>query len=96
MPCPHLKPLENALAAAGMEETARGQLWSQAEEFVYFHCRIDQDGARERFNLDPCVEWSEHRGTHEGSEAGFFCTRCRTGVMGLHAADTGPETPVFP
>jgi len=95
MACEHLAALEAALLRAGVPESFRGQAWSQnCREWVYFACVLDRAALRVRFRLPPCVEDHEHRGTHDGSEAGFVCTLCHDGVMGLHPSDGG-RFPVF-
>jgi len=85
MLCEHLAELELALIAAGVPVTFRGEAWSaNCREWVYFACWLDRDALRARFTLADCVKDHEHRGTHDGSEAGFVCTECRDAVMGVH------------
>lgn len=92
MTCEHLIELERALAAAGFHETFRGAAWSaNCREWVYFDCVLDRDAIRRRYELAACVEDHEHRGTHDGQEAGFVCTVDHDGVMGLHPSATGAE-----
>lgn len=90
MICEHLSALEKELQARGVRETARGQVWSKnCREWVYFDCLLDREALRARFKFAACVEDHEHRGTHDGSEAGFVCTACHDAVMGVHPADAG-------
>ncbi len=93
MVCEHLRPLEQALIDAGIKETARGQVWSKnCREWVYFRCVLNRPALRERFDLPACVVDHEHRGTHDGQEAGFYCQTCKDGVMGAHPGNpVGPE-----
>lgn len=85
MVCSHLAPLEEALLAAGMRVTFRGQAWSQnCREWVYFDCVLDRAAIRKRLPLPSCVQDREHLGTHDGQEAGFVCTTCHDGIMGVH------------
>lgn len=85
MVCEHLAMLEQALLDAGVAVTFRGQAWSlNCREWIYFDCVLDRDSLRERMQFDGCVQDHEHRGTHDGQEAGFVCTQCHDGVMGLH------------
>lgn len=87
MLCPHLAALERALLAAGIPLTFRGQPWSSnCREWVYFDCWLDRPSLRARLQLDECVIDHEHRGTHDGQEAGFVCSQCWDGIMGRHAA----------
>ncbi len=85
MTCEHLRALEQALLDAGIPETHRGQVWSDnCREWVYFDCILDLRRLRERFHLDEIVKDHDHRGTHDGSERGFTCSRCHDGIMGSH------------
>lgn len=94
MTCEHLQALGQAILAAGIRETYRGQAWSEnCREWVYFACYLDLEALRSRFALDACVEDHVHRGTHDGSERGFVCSRCHDAVMGRH--DPAPGVPVF-
>lgn len=94
MTCDHLRAIEQAILAHGIKETSRGQAWSDnCREWVYFDCLIDLQGVRSKFTLAECVRDHVHHGTHDGSERGFYCERCRDGVMGLF--EPTPGSPVF-
>ena len=94
MTCEHLRALEQALIDRGIKETYRGQAWSNnCREWVYFDCTIDTQAVMKEFALAECVKVHVHRGTHDGSERGFYCEQCRDGVMGLY--EPGPNTLVF-
>ena len=85
MVCEHLAALERELLERGIEETSRGQAWSQnCREWVYFACRLDLPALRARFQFAPCVTDHTHRGTHDGSEAGLVCAQCHDAIMGAH------------
>ena len=85
MICEHLRALEQALLDAGIPETRRGQVWTEnCREWVYFDCVLDLGALRERFGLDEFVKDHDHRGTHDGCERGFVCSRCHDGIMGTH------------
>lgn len=95
MVCEHLAALERALIESGAAETFRGQAWSDnCREWVYFACVLDLPALRARFAFAPCVEDHVHRGTHDGSEAGFVCTVCHDAIMGRHPGDSG-HAPAF-
>ncbi|MDZ4690174.1 hypothetical protein [Terricaulis sp.] len=95
MVCEHLSALERELIAAGVEETSRGQAWSEnCREWVYFKCVLDLVALRSRFAFGPFVEEHVHRGTHDGTEAGFVCTACKDAVMGRHP-DLAGGAPVY-
>jgi len=93
MVCKHLKPVEDVLIEAGIEETFRGQAWlKNFREWVYFRCVLNRASLRERLGLPPCVVDHEHLGTHDGQEAGFICELCHDGIMGTHSKyPVGPQ-----
>lgn len=98
MLCDHLRPLDEALRAAGIRETCRGQVWSDGcREWVYYDCYLDRQQIRRRYALAPCVADHEHFGTHDGQEEGLLCTEHRDGVMGLHRRSPSiGRVPTFP
>ena len=96
MLCVHLRDLERAIQARGIRETSRGQAWSKnCREWVYFDCHLERGKIRKRFNLDACVQDHEHRGTHDGSEAGFVCALHDDAIMGV-LGPSGAHVPAFP
>jgi hypothetical protein len=96
MVCRHLRELERAIVAQGIPETYRGEAWSkECREWVYYACYLDTKEIRKRFRLAACVVDHEHLGTHDGAEAGFYCTVHHDGIMGIHKhhlAQTGMPT----
>jgi hypothetical protein len=87
MVCKHLSQLEQELLDAGFEVTFRGQTWTNnCREWVYFDCYLDRPAIRGRLEFADCVQDHEHRGTHDGQEAGFYCSACHDAVMGAHPA----------
>lgn len=94
MTCEHLRSLEEAIIASGIQETFRGQAWSKnCREWVYFDCYIDLVSVREHFTFADCVKEHSHRGTHDGRESGFECSLCHDGIMGAY--EPLAEIPVF-
>ncbi|MBZ5531413.1 MAG: hypothetical protein LAO20_08275 [Acidobacteriia bacterium] len=90
MLCEHLRTLEEAMVAAGMRETWRGQAWSNnCREWVYFDCFIDTEAVRRNLSLAPCVIDHAHRGTHDGQERGLECSACHDGIMGAYEKRAG-------
>ncbi|MCI0705692.1 MAG: hypothetical protein L0241_31920 [Planctomycetia bacterium] len=90
MVCEHLAALERELIAQGLPVTYRGRAWGEnCREWVYFSCVLDLKALRARLGLPDCVEDHMHKGTHDGSEAGFYCSTCQDGVMGYHPKDAG-------
>ena len=52
MICQHLRELEEAIIAAGIAETFRGQAWTtNCLEWDYFDCYLDEEKIRQRFAL---------------------------------------------
>jgi hypothetical protein len=90
VPCEHLSGVHDAARMAGARVVSRGQAWTgQRGEWVYFDCRFSRPSLEARLDLARVVEWHEHRGTHDGSEAGFVCRSCEAGVMGRHPQEPG-------
>lgn len=94
--CPCLKPLDDLLKARGYQENFRGQPWSvKCREWVYYPVVFDQPGVRSRLSLPASVKDHEHRGTHDGSEAGFVCSLHDDAVMGEHPGVASERTAKF-
>ncbi len=95
MTCEHLIRLEQAIAAAGIDETFRGTAWAQnCREWVYFDCVLPSSAIRKAFSLAQCVKDHAHRGTHDGEEAGFVCEIHKDGIIGHHP-DARPDAKRF-
>lgn len=83
--CEHLAVLDQALADAGFTDTFRGVAWSMnCREWAYYPCVLDRSAIRRRFALAECVKDHDHRGTHDGQEAGFVCELHHDGIMGYY------------
>jgi hypothetical protein len=83
MLCIHLQEVEQAIHAADMQETYRGQPWSSnCREWIYVDCYLDLEKIRQQFQLADCVIDHVHRGTHDGEERGLVCNLCNDGIMG--------------
>ena len=94
MVCEHLAPLEKALLARKIAVTSRGQAWSKnCHEWVYFDCFLDIQAIRGHVEFPECVTIHSHRGTHDGQELGFVCSRCNDAIMGFFEPVLGK--PVF-
>lgn len=95
--CEHLQPLERELRASGVRIERETRDWDDAWSgfWVYFRARIDPGATRAQFRLPDFVAYHEWDGRVAGNEAGFRCTRCVTGVMGVHAG-AAEGHPVFP
>lgn len=83
--CEHLAPALADLLAQGAGITFAGRAWSDnCRMWVYLDRVLDLEALRARHQLPDFVADHEHRGTHDGSERGLVCTRCRDAVMGLY------------
>jgi hypothetical protein len=96
MVCEHLRDLELAIMAAGIDETDRGQVWSQnCREWVYFDCLLDMAAIHESFDLASCVVDHRNDDPRSGLESGFVCKKCNDAIMGIHPQN-GRDKRVFP
>jgi len=81
--CEHLAPVLAGLLASGARITFAGQAWSDnCRLWVYLDRPLDLPALRAQHALPTFIADHEHRGTHEGSERGLVCTRCRDAIMG--------------
>jgi hypothetical protein len=96
MICEHLRPLEDAIRAAGIAETFRGQPWTtNCREWVYFDCYLEVEKIRQQFDLSACVVDHLNDDPKSGRESGVVCTECHDGIVGLNKADASGKR-VFP
>jgi len=85
MVCKHLVELEAAIAAAGIHETYRGQVWSEnCREWVYYDCLLDVAAIRESYDLAPCVIDHANDDPKSGLESGLVCKECHDAILGVH------------
>ena len=92
MLCEHLQALEREIVKEGIKETFRGEAWTKnCREWVYFDCYLDRESIKKRFSLPPCIVEHEHRGTHDGQEAGFVCKACHDAIMGHYSEQTASK-----
>lgn len=82
--CEHLAGLDIELKKQGIKETFRGEAWSNAREWVYYDCVLNLEKIRLRYNFPDFVEDHVNDDNKSGMEAGFYCNRCKDGVMGHH------------
>lgn len=83
--CEHLTRLDIELKEKGIKETFRGQAWNDnTREWVYFDCVLSLEKIRQRYNFPDFVKIHVNDDNKSGMEAGFYCEKCKDGVMGLH------------
>jgi hypothetical protein len=93
--CEHLQPIERAVLAAGVgigggmpsPYSGAGGTWYPVA------CTFDGPSLRRRLNLPDFVQFEEYDGRVAGSDASFYCTRCKCALMGLHPNYAKPDTP---
>ena len=83
--CRHLASLESFLRSQGVAVEAEGASWWSrcSGGWVYFACSL-APSLHARFHLPDFVRYSEYDGRTAGQEAGFACSRCESGVVGVH------------
>jgi hypothetical protein len=92
--CEHLRPLADALAAAGI---ALGPSISPYVEdgSLWFMCgaTFDEPALRARLSLPEFVRYAEYDGRAAGSDSTFMCTRCDQVILGPHPQYASSDTP---
>ena len=92
--CAHLEPLEQELDRAGAVLGApmpspygsEWGLWSEVD------CVFEADSLRARLGLPDFIKFEEYDGRVAGSDATFYCPRCKRAIMGRHRRYAGPRT----
>lgn len=91
--CEHLIQLDRELKSRGIKETFRGQAWSDnTREWVYYDCVFDLAKVRARYNFPDFISTHINDDNKSGMEAGFYCEKCKDGVMGLHPSSAPGKT----
>jgi hypothetical protein len=93
-PCEHLRPLAEALRAAGIPY---GPIVSPYAEngVTWFMCgaTFDDPALRARLELPEFVDYTEYDGRVAGADATFTCTRCNHAMLGVHPLYASASTP---
>jgi hypothetical protein len=93
--CEHLIELDRELKSKGIKETFRGQPWSDnTREWVYYDCVLNLSKVRARYDFPDFISAHINDDNRSGTEAGFYCERCKDGVMGLHPSYAQGKTEV--
>ncbi len=93
--CPHLEPLERELERKGIAlgepmtspYGAEWGLWSPCD------CVFEAALLRSRLALPDFILFEEYDGRVAGSDATFYCPKCKRAIMGRHPNYAGPTTP---
>ena len=93
--CPHLEPLERELERKGIPlgepmTSPYGPewgLWSPVD------CLFEAALLRTRLALPDFILFEEYDGRVAGSDATFYCPKCKRAIMGRHPHYAGPTTP---
>jgi hypothetical protein len=93
--CPHLEPIEEALAARGIAigDGVESPYGAAAGIWYPCDCVFDETALRARIRLADCVEYSEYFGFSAGSDAEFHCTACQRALWGCHPRMARKTTP---
>jgi hypothetical protein len=92
--CAHLEPLEAELERNGVRigepmPSPYGPdwgLWSEVD------CVFEAAPLRARLGLPDFILFEEYDGRVAGSDATFYCPRCKRAIMGRHRNYAGPMT----
>ena len=88
--CEHLIEIDNYIKAKGVKELFRGKAWSKnCNEWVYYDCIINIEKIKENIVINNCVEIHEYHDIKVSNELGFFCNKCKDGVIGFHPINDG-------
>jgi hypothetical protein len=92
--CRHLAPLERELAAAGVPVGAGRPCPHDPDWGVWFEvdALFDVRRLKRRLSLAPCVRYEEYEGVLCGSDATFYCAKCKRAIVGLHPRVATPAT----
>jgi hypothetical protein len=93
--CPHLEPLERELEGKGIAlgeaipspYGAEWGLWAECD------CVFEADSLRVRLGLPEFILFEEYDGRVAGSDATFYCPKCKRAIMGRHRNYADPITP---
>jgi len=93
--CEHLAPLEWELVAARVSVGTGRPCPHDPEWGVWFEvdAMFDVPRLERRLSLDPCVRYEEYEGVLGGSDATFYCPKCKRAIVGLHPRAATAETP---
>jgi hypothetical protein len=81
--CEHLMELDNYIKNKGIKEIFRGKAWSKnCNEWVYYDCIIDIEKIKEKIKFNDCVTIHEYYEMKMSNELGFYCNKCKDGIMG--------------
>ena len=82
--CEHLMELDRYIKNKGIKEIFRGKAWSEnCNEWVYYDCIMNIKKLKEKFIFDNCITIHEYFDIKSANELGFFCNKCKDGIMGF-------------
>jgi hypothetical protein len=84
--CPHLEPIERALAARGIAlgDGVPSPYGPQSGTWFPCNCVFQEKDLRTRLQLADCVTYEENFGFSAGSDAAFYCSECKRAIWGSH------------
>ncbi|MFN7920145.1 MAG: hypothetical protein U0Q16_08615 [Bryobacteraceae bacterium] len=93
--CEHLAPIEQALAEQGVP-LGEGRTSPYGEDWgLWSECNavFDAPALRARLALPDFITYEEYDGRVAGSDATFYCPRCKRAIMGIHPNYARANTP---
>jgi hypothetical protein len=93
--CPHLEPLEVELTRKGVElqeaiPSPYGPDWGLWSPVA---CVFEASSLRIRLGLPDFILFDEYDGRVAGSDATFYCPKCKRAIMGVHPNYARASTP---
>ena len=83
--CLHLQQLEQVIESCGVAIGEGGES-PYSDEGVWFpvSCTFDGPALRARLELPDFVTFEEYDGRVAGSDATWYCWKCKRAIMGMH------------
>src|SRR5215813_2941280 len=96
--CPHLEPLERELEKNGIP-LGEGMVSPYGPQWgTWFWCNVlfYEPALRVKLALANFITYDEYDGRVAGSDATFYCPRCKRAIVGIHPHYATPDTPRLP
>jgi len=93
--CVHLEPLEAELERRGvpLREAMPSPYGPEWGLWTPVDCVFEAATLRARLGLPEFITFEEYDGRVAGSDATFYCPRCKRAIMGLHPHYAQESTP---
>jgi hypothetical protein len=93
--CPHLEPVERALAARriALGDGVPSPYGAQSGMWFPCDCVFNEKALRVRLQLADCVTYDESFDFAAGSDASLYCSECKRAIWGCHPKAASWRTP---